>query len=53
MLIFSFLIQDYFTIVKNPMDLSTIKTKLDNGDYKDPWSVSKINYSTFKIQFAV
>uniref|UniRef100_A0A7M5VDT5 histone acetyltransferase n=1 Tax=Clytia hemisphaerica TaxID=252671 RepID=A0A7M5VDT5_9CNID len=30
-------IPDYFHIVKNPMDLSTIKSKLDNGDYKDPW----------------
>ena len=24
------------------MDLSTIKTKLDDGDYKDPWGVSLI-----------
>lgn len=30
-------IPDYFEIIKNPMDMSTIKTKLDNGDYKDPW----------------
>lgn len=30
-------IQDYFDIVKNPMDLSTIKRKLDTGQYEEPW----------------
>uniref|UniRef100_A0A1A8UYW3 histone acetyltransferase n=1 Tax=Nothobranchius furzeri TaxID=105023 RepID=A0A1A8UYW3_NOTFU len=30
-------IPDYFDIVKNPMDLSTIKRKLDTGQYEDPW----------------
>lgn len=30
-------IPDYFDIVKKPMDLSTIKKKLDTGQYKDPW----------------
>ena len=30
-------IPDYFDVVKEPMDLSTIKEKLNNGDYKDPW----------------
>lgn len=30
-------IPDYFDIVKKPMDLSTIKSKLDNGSYTDPW----------------
>ena len=30
-------IPDYFDIIKNPMDMSQIKTKLDNGEYKDPW----------------
>lgn len=29
--------QDYFDIVKKPMDLSTIRRKLDSGMYKDPW----------------
>lgn len=29
--------QDYFDIVKKPMDLSTIKRKLDTGQFKDPW----------------
>lgn len=27
------ILQDYFDIVKNPMDLSTIKRKLDTGSY--------------------
>ncbi|XP_074038438.1 CREB binding protein nejire isoform X4 [Leptinotarsa decemlineata] len=30
-------IPDYFEIVKRPMDLSTIKRKLDIGQYADPW----------------
>ncbi|KAM7382020.1 hypothetical protein PAMA_012745 [Pampus argenteus] len=30
-------IPDYFDIVKTPMDLSTIKRKLDTGQYQDPW----------------
>ncbi|KAH9488456.1 hypothetical protein Btru_062790 [Bulinus truncatus] len=30
-------IPDYFEIVKKPMDLSTIRRKLDSGMYKDPW----------------
>ncbi|KAJ8934660.1 hypothetical protein NQ318_017026 [Aromia moschata] len=30
-------IPDYFDIVKKPMDLSTIKRKLDIGQYADPW----------------
>jgi len=30
-------IQDYFEIVKKPMDLSLIKRKLDTGQYADPW----------------
>uniref|UniRef100_A0A087Y961 histone acetyltransferase n=1 Tax=Poecilia formosa TaxID=48698 RepID=A0A087Y961_POEFO len=30
-------IPDYFDIVKNPMDLSTIKRKLDTGQYEEPW----------------
>ncbi|CAL1261496.1 unnamed protein product [Larinioides sclopetarius] len=31
------LIPDYFDIIKRPMDLSTIKRKLDTGQYQDPW----------------
>ncbi|WJX81239.1 hypothetical protein P8452_64148 [Trifolium repens] len=27
---------DYFTIIKHPMDLGTIKTKIDTGAYSDP-----------------
>ena len=31
--------QDYFTIVKEPMDLATIDRKLSNGMYSNPWEV--------------
>ena len=30
-------IPDYFEIIKKPMDMSTIKRKLDTGQYVDPW----------------
>ncbi|CAD5215336.1 unnamed protein product [Bursaphelenchus okinawaensis] len=30
-------IPDYFDIIKKPMDLHTISTKLDSGKYKNPW----------------
>ncbi|XP_041838054.1 CREB-binding protein isoform X5 [Melanotaenia boesemani] len=30
-------IPDYFDIVKTPIDLSTIKRKLDTGQYQEPW----------------
>ncbi|GFT32224.1 CREB-binding protein [Nephila pilipes] len=30
-------ITDYFDIIKKPIDLSTIKQKLDIGEYQDPW----------------
>lgn len=30
-------IPDYFDIVTKPIDLGTIKMKLDRGEYKDPW----------------
>ena len=30
-------VQDYFDIVKKPIDLSMIKRKLDSGQYQDPW----------------
>ncbi|GFN74631.1 Creb-binding protein, partial [Plakobranchus ocellatus] len=32
-------IPDYFDIVKKPMDLSTIKRKLDSGQYTEPWQI--------------
>lgn len=30
-------IPDYFDIIKRPMDLQTIRRKIDTGQYKDPW----------------
>ncbi|GFS77673.1 CREB-binding protein [Nephila pilipes] len=30
-------IPDYFDIIKKPIDLSTIKRKLDTGEFQDPW----------------
>lgn len=30
-------IPDYFDIISKPMDMSTIKTKLDQGEYTNPW----------------
>ncbi|GFQ91282.1 CREB-binding protein [Trichonephila clavata] len=30
-------IPDYFDIIKKPIDLATIKRKLDTGEYQDPW----------------
>ena len=30
-------IPDYFEIIKKPMDMSSIKRKLETGGYKDPW----------------
>ena len=32
--------QDYFDIIKNPIDLSCIKSKLEEGEYKNGWEVS-------------
>lgn len=34
-----FVLQDYFDIIKNPIDLSFIKIKLEEGDYKNGWEV--------------
>ncbi|RWS28608.1 CREB-binding protein-like protein [Leptotrombidium deliense] len=31
-------IPDYFSIIKKPIDLLTIKRKLDTGEYSDAWS---------------
>jgi len=32
-----FCVQDYFDVVQQPMDLSTIREKLTLGKYADPW----------------
>ena len=32
--------QDYFDIIKNPIDLSIIRRKLEDGEYSNPWEVS-------------
>ena len=31
------ILQDYFDIIKKPIDMSMIKRKLDTGQYGDPW----------------
>jgi Bromodomain len=31
------LCKDYLSIIKKPMDLSTIRKKLESGQYQDPW----------------
>ena len=31
-------LQDYFDVVKNPMDLSSIRKKLETGEYREPWA---------------
>ena len=33
-------LQDYFDVIKNPIDLSTISTRLQEGFYKTPLEVS-------------
>ncbi|KAG6495742.1 hypothetical protein ZIOFF_043568 [Zingiber officinale] len=30
-------IPDYYTVIKHPMDLGTIKTKISSGGYSSPW----------------
>ncbi|KAI3763208.1 hypothetical protein L1987_53661 [Smallanthus sonchifolius] len=30
-------IPDYYTVIKHPMDLGTVKKKLNSGKYVDPW----------------
>ena len=30
-------IPDYFDVIKHPIDLSTIRNKLNTGQYPDPW----------------
>ena len=32
-------IQDYYSVIKEPMDLATISRKLEEGEYKTPWEV--------------
>ena len=44
--------QDYFDIIKEPIDLSIIDMKLINGEYKDPWEV-RIIITTVSIIYCV
>ena len=41
-------IPDYHDIVRNPMDLGTIKRKLDAGQYNDPWDYVGDMFLMFK-----
>nr|GEW66052.1 hypothetical protein [Tanacetum cinerariifolium] len=41
-------IPDYFTVIKHPMDLGTIRTKLLSGRYADPWGFVADVRLTFK-----
>ena len=41
-------IPDYFDVIKNPMDLGTIKTRLnEGGHYSNPWNVSFYRFKSF------
>ena len=41
-------IPDYFDVIKNPMDLGTIKTRLsEGGHYSNPWNVSFYRLKSF------
>ena len=46
-------LQDYFTIVKRPMDLSLIRSKLEEGEYNNPWEVKTLLFlfASFHITF--
>ncbi|KAJ8501134.1 hypothetical protein OPV22_011686 [Ensete ventricosum] len=41
-------IPDYHTIIKHPMDLGTIKSKLTSGAYSSPWGFASDVRLTFK-----
>ena len=38
-------IPDYFDVIKTPMDLGTIRKKLQSGSYSNPWNVSFVQVS--------
>ncbi|XP_071734170.1 transcription factor GTE9-like [Rutidosis leptorrhynchoides] len=40
-------IPDYYTVIKHPMDLGTVKTKLHSGKYVDPWGFASDVRLTF------
>ena len=43
------LMQDYFEIIRNPIDLSTIDRRLAEGAYKDGWEVREMHTMTYNV----
>ena len=38
--------QDYFEVIKNPIDLTTVSNKLSSGEYKSGWEVRSAHMYT-------
>lgn len=43
-----YLLQDYFNIIARPMDLGTIRKKLNEGAYRNPWGFVEDIYQMFR-----